>query len=51
MKKSELTAAILAVKTETKNALKTMFDELNRGQQKKIAKNEPPKAVYSSADF
>ena len=46
MKKSELTAAILAVKTETKNALQTMYDELNQGQQKKIIKNESVKALF-----
>ena len=46
MKKSDLTAAILAVKTETKNALQTMYDELNQGQQKKIVKNESVKALF-----
>lgn len=46
MKKSELTAAILAVKTETKNALQTMYDELNHGQQKKIIKDEAVKTLF-----
>ena len=46
MKKSELTAAIEAVKTETKNALQTMYDELNQGQQKKIIKNESVKTLF-----
>lgn len=46
MKKSELTAAILAVKTETKNALQTMYDGLNQGQQKKILKNESVKTLF-----
>jgi len=45
MKKHELTAAILAVKTETKNALQTMYNELNHGQQQKIIKNEAVKAL------
>jgi hypothetical protein len=46
MKKSELTAAILAEKTETKNALQTMYDALNQGQQKKIIKDEAVKALF-----
>lgn len=46
MKKSELTAAILAVKTETRNALQTMYDALNQGQQKKIVKDEKVKALF-----
>lgn len=46
MKKSELTAAIEAVKTETKNALQTMYDALNQGQQKKIVKDEAVKALF-----
>jgi hypothetical protein len=46
MTKNELTAAILAVKTETKNALQTMYDELNHGQQKKISQDEAVKALF-----
>ena len=46
MMKSELTAAVLAVKTETRNALQTRYSELNRGQQKKILKNEDVKALF-----
>lgn len=46
MKKHELTTAILAVKTETKNALQTMYDALNQGQQKKIIKDEAVKALF-----
>lgn len=46
MKKSELTAAILAVKTETRNALQTMYDALNQGQQKKIIKDEAVKTLF-----
>lgn len=46
MKKSELTAAVQAVKTETRNALQTMYDALNRGQQKKIVKDEAVKALF-----
>ena len=46
MKKSELASAVLAVKTETRNALQTMYDALNQGQQKKIVKNETVKALF-----
>ena len=31
---------------ETKNALQTMYDALNRGQQKQIVKNEDVKALF-----
>ena len=46
MKKSELTAAVLAVKTETRNALQTMYDAMNHGQQKQIVKDEAVKALF-----
>lgn len=35
-----------AVKSETKDALQTMFDALNRGQQKKIVANVAVKALF-----
>ena len=46
MKKTELTAAIQTVKTETRNALQTMYDALNSGQKKKIVKDEQVKALF-----
>ena len=46
MKKSELTVAVLAVKTETRNALQTMYDALNHGQQQKIVKDEAVKTLF-----
>lgn len=46
MTKSELTAAIQAVKEETRTALQTMYDELNHGQRQKILKNEDVKALF-----
>lgn len=46
MTKAELTAAVDAVKTETKNALQTMYDALNQGQQKQIVKDEAVKALF-----
>ena len=46
MTKSELTIAVEAAKTETKNALQTVYDSLNQGQQKKIVKDEKVKALF-----
>lgn len=46
MLKSELVNNTNAVIDETKNALQTMYDALNQGQQKKIVKNEEVKALF-----
>lgn len=46
MTKQELSAAVQAVKTETKDALQTMYNELNHGQQKKMIKNETVKTLF-----
>ena len=46
MKREDLFNKVTAVKTETKNALQTMYDALNHGQQKKIVKNEEVKALF-----
>ena len=46
MKKNELITAVQTVKTETRNALQTMYDALNQGQQKKIVKDEKVKALF-----
>lgn len=46
MKKSELTAAVQAVKTEIKTALQTMYDAMNHGQQKQILKDEAVKTLF-----
>ena len=46
MKKTELTAAVDAAKAETRNALQTMYDALNQGQQKKIVKDESVKILF-----
>ena len=40
MRKDELQSKTDAVINETKAAKQTMYDALNNGQQKKIAKNE-----------
>ena len=46
MLKSELNKAVDDFRTKTKEALQTMYDELNHGQQKKIASNEKVKALF-----
>ena len=46
MKKTELTEAVASAKTETRNALQTVYDALNSGQQKKIVKDEAVKALF-----
>ena len=46
MKKQELTEAVEEAKAETRNALQTMYDALNQGQQKKIVKDEKVKALF-----
>lgn len=46
MYKKELFEKVAAVKVETKNALQTVYDALNQGQQKKIVKNEEVKALF-----
>jgi hypothetical protein len=46
MKKTELTAAVEAAKLETKDALQTVYDTLNQGQQKKLVKDEKVKALF-----
>ena len=46
MKKAKLDEAVQACKTETKNALQTVYDSLNQGQQKKIIKDEAVKALF-----
>ena len=46
MNKDTLNEAVIACKVETKNALQTVYDELNNGQQKKLLKNEAIKALF-----
>lgn len=46
MKKTELTTAVDACISETRNALQTVYDALNQGQQKKIVKDEAVKALF-----
>lgn len=46
MTKKELIASVEKAKVETKSALQTMYDALNKGQQNKIIKDEAVKALF-----
>ena len=46
MDKTTLNEAAAKCKSETKNALQTVYDALNKGQQKKIVKDEAVKALF-----
>ena len=46
MKKSELIAVVEVTKTNIKNALQTVYDALNPGQQKQIIKNDDVKTLF-----
>ena len=46
MNKATLDQAVMKAKTETKDALQTVYDTLNHGQQKKIVKDEKVKALF-----
>ena len=47
MTKEKLVSAVDAAKTETRDALQTMYDAMNNGQQKQIVKNEAVKALLN----
>lgn len=46
MKRQDLFDRVAAVKTDTKNALQTIYDALNHGQQQKIIRNEEVKTIF-----
>ena len=46
MTKTELKQKTAEAKSETKNALQTVYDALNHGQQQKIVKDEAVKAIF-----
>lgn len=46
MDKQTLNKAVELCKEETKEALQTVYNELNQGQQKKVLKNEKIKALF-----
>jgi hypothetical protein len=46
MTKTQLTEAVNNAKAETRNALQTVYDAMNQGQQKKIVKDEAVKKLF-----
>lgn len=46
MTKAKLTKAVEAAKTETRDALQTIYDSLNQGQRKQIVKVAEVKALF-----
>ena len=46
MTKYELNSAVATAKAQTREALQTVYDALNHGQQKKIVKDEAVKALF-----
>lgn len=46
MTREALEKAVTEAKVEAKNALQTMYDALNHGQQKQILKDEKVKAYF-----
>lgn len=46
MTKEELETKVSHTISETREALQTMYDALNQGQQKKIIKDEKVKALF-----
>ena len=46
MTKTELNNAVEVAREQTKNALQTVYDSLNQGQQKKIVKDEAVKKLF-----
>ena len=46
MTKEKLTVAVDASKAETRYALQTMYDALNKGQRKQIVKDEAVKTLF-----
>jgi Fe2+ or Zn2+ uptake regulation protein len=46
MNKETFNTAVAKAKAETKNALQTVYDTLNQGQQKKILKEQAVKELF-----
>lgn len=46
MKKAKLKEKTAAVKTETRDAVQTMYDAMNPGQKKQIIKNETVATLF-----
>ena len=46
MTRIELESAVAAAKLETREALHTIYDAMNHGQQKQLVKEETVKALF-----
>lgn len=46
MTKNELNSAVMVAKVETREALQTVYDALNHGQQNKLIKDDKVKALF-----
>ena len=46
MRKAKLTEAVTNAKTETREALQLLFDNVNKGQQKQLVKREEIKKLF-----
>jgi len=46
MTKNKLTNAVTEAKAETKEALQTVYDALNKGQQNKLLKDKEVKTLF-----
>lgn len=46
MTKGELSQSVGKCKDETRNALQTLFDNVNKGQRKQLVKNEKIKEMF-----
>lgn len=46
MRRDELNSAVMVAKAETREALQTVYDALNNGQQKKLIKDDKVKALF-----
>ena len=46
MTRDKLNAAVSTTRTETKDALQTVYDTLNQGQQKKILNDRKVKELF-----
>ncbi len=44
--KEQLNTAVTAAKSETREALQTVYDELNNGQKKKLVNNDKVKTIF-----
>lgn len=50
MTKDALSSSVGKCKNETKNALQTLFDNVNKGQQKQLVKIEEIKNLFDTFD-